>query len=94
MWTEVTSSPNARIADALESYRKADRVVREAVLAELLGHDTPDIYDRAERAALRQGEGSYDELRLDMINRNVGAILHSLRCAGVNVGGRTESAPS
>ena len=94
MWQDVTPSPGSRIVDALEAFRKADKVVREAVIAELLGCETPEIYDRAERAAIRQGKGSYDDLRLDMINRNVGSILQNLRRAGVIAGESTESVPS
>lgn len=94
MWHEVVNTPAGRLIDAMEMYRKADAVVRECVTAELLGCDTPESYDRLERAAVRQGAGSFDSQRLDVVNRNVGAILWTLRRAGVNVAGTQEPARS
>lgn len=94
MWHDVVSTPAGRLVDAMEMYRKADGVVRECVLAELMGHDTPDSYDRIERAAMRQGPGSFDAQRLDVVGRNAGAILRTLMQAGFNVAGTRESARS
>lgn len=85
MWHEVANTPAGHLIDAMEMYRKADAVVRERVTAELLGCDTPESYDRLERAALRQGKGSFDDQRLDVVNRNTWAILWTLRRAGVNI---------
>lgn len=94
MWHEVVSTPAGRLVDAMDMYRKADSVVRECVAAELFGHDTPESYDRLERAAVRQGAGSFDSQRLDVVNRNVGAILWTLKQAGFNVAETRESARS
>lgn len=85
MWHEIVNTPAGRLIDALEMYRKADAVVREYVTAELLGCDTPESYDRLALAAVRQGAGSFDSQRLDVVNRNVGAILWTLRQAGVQI---------
>lgn len=94
MWHEVVNTPAGRLVDAMEMYRKADAVVRECVTAELLGCDTPESYDRLERAAIRQGSGSFDSQRLDVVNRNVAAILRTLRQAGVNVAEKSVLAQS
>lgn len=85
MWAEVTNTPASRMVDALEMYRKADQVVRDCVAASLLGCDTPESYDRLERAAIRQGTGSFDSQRLEVVGRNVDAILWTLRQGGVRV---------
>lgn len=94
MWSEVVNTPAGRLIDAMEMYRKADAVVRECVTAELLGCETPESYDRLEGAAVRQGVGSFDAHRLDVVNRNVWSILWTLQNAGITVAGRPESARS
>lgn len=85
MWQEVKRTPGDHVLEALDLFRKADRVTRECVEALLLGCDTPESYDRLEQAALRCGKGSYEDLRLDAVGRNVDAIVRGLRFAGVNL---------
>ena len=85
MWADVISTPQARIVDALEMYRSADAVVRECVAAELLGCETPESYDSLERAAVMQGEGSFDSTKLEVVGKQVSAILWTLRQAGVPI---------
>lgn len=94
MWHEVVNTPAGRLVDAMEMYRKADAVVRECVAADLMGYDTPESYDRLERAAVRQGAGAFDSQRLDVVNKNVAAILLTLRQAGINVAEKPVSAQS
>lgn len=83
MWQEVKPTAADRLVEALEIYRKSDRVTRECVQAELLGMETPAAYDRVERAAIKNGSHSYEHRRLDEIGRNVEAIVRSLKAAGV-----------
>ena len=94
MWHDVVGTPAGRLVDAMEMYRKSDSVVRECVAAELFGAETPESYDRLERVAVRQGAGSFDSQRLDVVNRNVGAILWTLKQAGINAAETRESARS
>jgi hypothetical protein len=94
MWKEVASTPADRLVEAMEIYRKSPSVVRDAVAAELLGFDTPASYDRLERLAILNGQASFEQSKLDDVNRNVQAVLHSLKCAGINVAGNTGSARS
>ena len=85
MWQEVKRTPGDHLLEALDTFRKADRVTRECVEALLLGCDTPESYDRLERAAARCGKGSYEDMRLDAVGRNVDAIVRGLRHAGVSL---------
>ena len=73
----------------MEIYRKSPAVVRDSVAATLLGFETPSSYDRLQRLAIRNGEASFEQSKLDDVNRNVGAILESLQRAGINVAGNT-----
>ena len=92
MWHEVINTPAGHLLDAMEMYRKADAVVRECVIAELLGCDTPESYDRLERAAVDHGSQSFDSQQLDVVNKNVGAIIWTLRRAGITVAEKPKSA--
>jgi hypothetical protein len=74
MWADVINTPQARIV-----------VVRECVAAELLGCETPESYDSLERAAVMQGEGSFDSTKLEVVGKQVSAILWTLRQAGVPI---------
>lgn len=94
MWHEVPSTPADQLVAAMEIYRKSDAVVRDTVAATLLGFETPESYDRLERRAIREGVASFEQSKLDGVNRNVNAILDSLRRAGISVDGSRESARS
>lgn len=78
-WQDVELTPADRMIQGLELYRQSDLVVRECVQAELLGLETPESYDRLERMALKNGEHSYEERKLDGVRKTVDAILRSLR---------------
>ena len=82
MWTPATPTPADRLIDAMEMYRKSDRVVRECVQSALLGTTEPESFDKIEAASVRGGEGSYEAAKYDNVCRNVDAILHSLKHAG------------
>lgn len=92
MWQEVPATPADQLIAAMEIYRKSPAVVRDTVAATLLGFDTPASYDRLERRAIQAGESSFEQSKLDGVNRNVGAILDSLRRAGISVNGSTAPA--
>lgn len=85
MWQEVPSTPADQLIAAMEIYRKSPAVVRDAVAATLLGFDTPASYDRLERLAIREGVASFEQSKLDDVNRNVTAVLGSLRKAGFSI---------
>jgi hypothetical protein len=94
MWQEVPSTPADQLIAAMEIYRKSPAVVRDTVAATLLGFDTPASYDRLERLAIREGVASFEQSKLDDVNRNVDAVLQSLKRAGINVAGSKAPARS
>lgn len=85
MWQEVPATPADQLIAAMEIYRKSPAVVRDTVAATLLGFDTPASYDRLERRAIQAGESSFEQSKLDGVNRSVNAVLGSLRKAGFNI---------
>jgi hypothetical protein len=76
-WQEVTTPRAARLADALEMYRKADAITRGCVVAALVGSNGPESWQAVERAHSERGE----RWKLETVERNLDAIMHTLRAA-------------
>ena len=83
MWQDYKPTPADRLVHAMEMYRLADAVTRESVQCAILGLETPESYDRIERAAIKNGPCSFEQRRLDAIGQTVNAITRELKTAGV-----------